>query len=449
MSTEKLFTDFKSVSLEQWLEKLKAELKGNLSALISVPERDIELPAELHLVQSPTESAARNLRRKTTDWKIAAEFDTVPSNNERILSALEGGVNALSLSFTNQKDFDKASKGVQFEYISAGLKFSDFTSARNFNNPGNIKMIFDPVSLNAASGKWIHDSGHLVELFTSRPNEVCLFVSGQIYGSAGSTSTTELACSLSHLNEYIHLLHSAEEDLQKVFGKIVISMSCSDNYFLGIAKFRAMRELVNLLFSAYDIQTDEPFEIVGRTNELFYCKNDRYNNLLRQTAQCMSAVLGGCDELIVVPFDQSDEVVRMARNIQLILKEESYFDKVSDAGGGAYAIEHLTDQLIQNAWKQFLEIEKSGGLIQAVQGNQVQQKIVVERSELIAELLKNEKTLIGVNKFRNPMEKWQDVEISETISGKEFEPLETANLEQLTGKILTAKYAREAQSAQR
>ena len=91
-------------------------------------------------------------------------------------------------------------------------------------------------------------------------------------------------------------------------------------------------------------------------------------NMLRTQTEAMSAILGGTDSLTVEPFDivfrQPDEFSeRIARNQQLILKEESYFDKVADPSAGSYYIEKLTQLIAENAWKLFVETEEQGGFL--------------------------------------------------------------------------------------
>jgi methylmalonyl-CoA mutase len=112
------------------------------------------------------------------------------------------------------------------------------------------------------------------------------------------------------------------------------------------------------------------------TSELNKTVDDPFTNMLRTQTEAMSAIIGGTDSLTVQPYDISfrkpDEFSeRIARNQQLILKKESYFDKVVDPAAGSYYIENLTNMIAENAWKLFLEIEDQGGFLCALRSGYV------------------------------------------------------------------------------
>ena len=435
----KLFGSFKAVTAEVWNQRLNKDLKDNAAALLSYPEPGIELPANLHGVQFPDSTVSRNLQ-KTTAWKICAEFETTAGNNRKILKALNGGVDCLSLQFTNQKEFEAGTKGVMFQHIDASLSFTDSKSAEKFPVHKNIRLRFDPISSMLENGEFreIHEFS---SFFKSGKNQAVVHVDGDIYGNAGASSVQELGFSIAHLNEYLQQVHSDGIEIPKIIDRIEITLSCGSNYLVNIAKFRALRELVDLVLQGHGVvSTEKRIGVTATTGTLFITKNDRYNNLLRLTGQCMSAILGGCDEVIVAPYDKTDELsCRMANNIQLILREESYFDKVIDPAGGAYIIEHLTDQLIQKAWAEFLEIEKSGGLISAMKAGSLQKKISDNLDNTITKLNSGESTFIAVNKFRNPVEKWITTDDPKSNPGKDFEKLVPIRLENLLSEVVTNK----------
>ncbi|MZP65999.1 MAG: methylmalonyl-CoA mutase small subunit, partial [Bacteroidales bacterium] len=107
---------------------------------------------------------------------------------------------------------------------------------------------------------------------------------------------------------------------------------------------------------------------------------DPYINMLRTQTEAMSAIIGGTDSLTVNPFDittgQPDEFSeRMARNQQLILKEESWFGRVLDPAAGSYYIEELTSLIAEDSWKLFLEMEDKGGFLEALNSGFVKSKM--------------------------------------------------------------------------
>jgi methylmalonyl-CoA mutase len=131
---------------------------------------------------------------------------------------------------------------------------------------------------------------------------------------------------------------------------------------------------------------------------------DPYTNLLRQTTEVMSAAMGGASQVLCFPYDtasskgSSEFSQRMATNISLILKEESYLNQVLDAVGGSYAIEQLTEMLADKAWTLFQEIEKQGGL----KSSDLMRKIEQTAQKRVELYKSKQKTLIGINKFPNP-----------------------------------------------
>lgn len=148
----------------------------------------------------------------------------------------------------------------------------------------------------------------------------------------------------------------------------------------------------------------------SRWNQTGY---DAYNNILRATTEAMSASVGGADSITVIPFDKpfetnSEFAERIARNIQLVLKEEAHFDHVVDPSGGAYYIEALTQSLAENAWKLFQEVERFGGYIKSFKQGRVQEKIRQAADQRLMNLAVGKEVLVGVNLYPNPHEKIED-----------------------------------------
>ena len=164
--------------------------------------------------------------------------------------------------------------------------------------------------------------------------------------------------------------------------KIRFSFGVGSGYFPEIAKLRAARLLWSTVMNAFHPGNSEGFmmDIHSVTRKWNKTINDPYVNMLRTQTEAMSAILGGTDSLTVEPFDiafrKPDEFSeRIARNQQLILKEESYFDKVADPSAGSYYIENLTQLIAENAWKLFVETEEQGGFLSALKSGFIQAKL--------------------------------------------------------------------------
>jgi len=132
-------------------------------------------------------------------------------------------------------------------------------------------------------------------------------------------------------------------------------------------------------------------------------------NMLRSTTESMSAVMGGCDSLTISPFDKAFRETtkfseRIARNTHIILKEEAWFDKVLDPAAGSYFIESLTDSVIEESWKVFLEIEELGGYLVAFKAGEVQKRIKASASLRDQNIAARKEVLLGSNQFPNPLD---------------------------------------------
>jgi methylmalonyl-CoA mutase len=131
--------------------------------------------------------------------------------------------------------------------------------------------------------------------------------------------------------------------------------------------------------------------------------------MLRLTTEAMAAVLGGCDSLLVKPYDSwfrepGSLSERFSRNIQHILKNESYFDKVVDPAGGSYYIEALTDSLLEHAWKLFIKTDAAGGFIKAFTSGMIWQDIQDMQTRRRQMVASRREILLGTNQYPDFME---------------------------------------------
>ncbi len=162
-------------------------------------------------------------------------------------------------------------------------------------------------------------------------------------------------------------------------------------------------------FACKQYQLEIPIYIHGQPTSINKSHLDSYTNLLRSTTETMSASIGGCNSITVLPFDNSfanatNFSLRMARNQQLILKEESYLNKVADMSAGSYYIESLTETISNEAWEAFKFIETKGGFLEALKNNVIQDIIIKDASLLQKQFEDGTLVLVGVNKFKNANE---------------------------------------------
>jgi methylmalonyl-CoA mutase len=207
-------------------------------------------------------------------------------------------------------------------------------------------------------------------------------INGLNFRNAGSGPVQELALSISMAVEYLDLLTGRGIDPGTAAKAIRFSFGTGTSYFMEIAKLRAARLLWAVVCERYGITgtTAARMEIHSETIISQVPGDDPYKNMLRTQTEAMSAVIGGTDSLTVSPFDNSVSLSdgfaeRIARNQQLILREEAYFDKVTDPSAGSFYIENLTSLVAEKAWEHFLEIENTGGFLSALSSGQINARL--------------------------------------------------------------------------
>lgn len=423
---ENLFTEFNKVGIDEWIEKIHTDLKGKPTELLTAqPEFDLNFKSYYHRDEaSKGNYPTFRTSNQWTNRKVYSE-----ATNKLILSDLNEGIDHLGLKVKSQEEFDALTKDVQFEYIQADVTFSDPLVARSFIAPSNVRLIFDPIALNLTSGNNEHSLEDYLSFYKEQRQNDTLFVSGSIYGNAGASSSQELALIANHLNEYMQLLHDNDVSLDEINSKLAIELSVTEDYFANVAKFKLVGYITALVFRAYDPDYQlKPFKVYGKTSRRFLAINDHNNNLLRQTTMAMSALIGGCDAITVDTlstgdWDKDQIMERMAKNIPLVLQEESYLNKVTDPAEGSYYVEHLCAQLINKSWELFKEVENAGGLLTAVQSGLVQSKIDLNKTALISAINEGKKTFLGVNKYPSTLEEWKDTGNANEPENGEFRAL--------------------------
>lgn len=429
MNINEIFKDFNSVSNEEWMSKIETDLKGKpLTVLASKPEPDLDIVAYHHgdsKLNRPENGLGRNLFKTSNNWHIRQEFN----DNGKLLNALSEGVDSIGLTINSETKLVELTKDVQFQYISSDFTFNEETIALTTDIPQNTVVNFDVIGLNLKSGTWNARLENFLAVYKKHTAHKTVWVSGSHYGTAGASTIQELAFTISHLNEYIQFLKDQGESLLAINQKLVLELSVNENYFVNIAKFRVIKDLIQLVFRGYDAAYNIVHPtIYAKTNLRHLAQNDKDNNPLRETTQAMSAIIGGCDVLTITygqhgSPNEVERFERIAKNIQLVLKEEAYLDKVVDPSGGSYALEAISEQLLTKSWALFQEIEKNGGLIASIHDNTVQDKIEANQKQLVSDLVDNSRTFLGVNKHPNATELWTTVSPENAESTSSFRPL--------------------------
>jgi methylmalonyl-CoA mutase len=267
-------------------------------------------------------------------------------------------------------------------------------------------------------------------------------VTADVYGfhNQNCLAYYEVALAMCILLEYIHCFGG--EKIQLPASAFVIRTGVSSDYFIQMAKLRAMRRLWRVL--AKELGAGNELHIIAGTSLCNKSVSDSYNNLLRSSIEAMAAVAGGCDELMVNPLDvflpgKTELADRMAINQQLILKDEVYMDKMADISCGSYFIETITDHIAEKALEAVKQIEKAGGFFKALENGDIRAEIARQSKERASLVNSGEQVAVGVNKFRNEKEQTKfDPKILETLKDQKIEnPFITYEME----KLNTTKHA--------
>ena len=250
-------------------------------------------------------------------------------------------------------------------------------------------------------------------------------VSGEIFHNSGSTFVQDLAFTLAAGHEYVVKLMEQGLSVDQVAPALRFSMAISSNYFMEIAKFRAARLLWANIMAPYNPSRGcaSKMKVHAVTSKWNMTVYDPYVNMLRGTTEAMSAAVSGVHSIEVLPFDTpyekpTDFSARIARNVQLLLKEESHFNQVCDAAGGSYYIENLTNSIAEQAWNLFRQVEEKGGYIAAFEAGFIQDQVEASAAKKNSNIATRRETLLGTNQFPNFNEVADEAITEDVVTGK-------------------------------
>jgi methylmalonyl-CoA mutase len=235
-------------------------------------------------------------------------------------------------------------------------------------------------------------------------------ISGMNYNNAGANAVQELAFVFSTAVEYLEEMLNRGLAIEEVVKRMKFTFGISSFYFMEIAKLRAAKILWNQILKLYNVpEESRKIYIHGKTTQYNQTLIDPYVNMLRTTTEAFSAVVGGIDALTTNPFDDVFDIPdnfsrRIARNTQIILKEESHLDQVIDPAAGSFFVEHLTAQLAESSWKLIQQIDEMGGMLKVIESGFVQDEVEKIAEERKKDYAKRKSVLVGTNIYANPKE---------------------------------------------
>lgn len=467
--SEKLFTEFPPVPTEKWEEVITADLKGadyERKLVWKTGEgfnvrpyyRAENLEGIKFLGSQAGEFPYVRGTHAHNRWRVHQTVSVVcpKEANAEALKILNAGVDSLGFCIASADfsaaDLDMLLKDIcipAVEITFCGEKMANVAELvlAKVEKEGiakedvRIAFCIDPLVKGLSSkGDFCSPNGEkciarIVELIhkTKEYKHVRIVtVAGQTFGNSGSTIVEELAFTLSAGHDYLVRLTDAGLDVDAAARKLRFSFSVSSNYFMEIAKFRAARMLWANIVKGYGPAKNCACKMhihaeTSRWNQTVY---DPYVNMLRGTTEAMSATIAGVHSLEVTPFDTSFEnptefSKRIARNVELLLKNESHFDQVVDPAGGSYYVENLTQSIAAEAWKLFLEIEQKGGYTEAYKAGLIVERIKASAAAKDKNIATRRQTLLGANQYPNFTE----------VAGKEI-TAESVTRKQAEGNVL-------------
>ena len=445
-SNQKLFEEFPPTTTEEWLEVVTKDLKGadfdkrlvwktsegfNLQPFYR--EEDLQnldyldtLPGEFPFVRGS---------KTTNEWLVRQDIyvNSIADANKKAVDITTKGINSIGFTFSDDELITKENIISLIKDLPAEVELNFSAPTHNCNLQtalvdafaelkisSNVKgsINFDPLGQFTVKKEMcgsvdtiMTNIGKLAGKASGLSNFRTVSVNAKHFNNAGATAVQELAFGLAIGNEYLLKLIDGGLSTDEAPKKIKFNFGVGGSYFIEIAKLRAARYLWSKIVDVYNPTNSSStiMKIHCETTELNKTIYDPYVNMLRTQTEAMSATLGGADSLTVLPFDSiyadsSNFSERIARNQQLLLKEESYFDKIADPSAGSYYIENITDSIINEAWKLFLEIENKGGYLAAAKAGFIQ-KLVKESAEAKAKnIAQRRSSLLGTNQFPNVSE---------------------------------------------
>ena len=444
---EKLFDQFPGISYDEWRAKVETDLKGadfnkklvwrtnegfNVQPIyraedIAGLKTTDSLPGEYPFVRGT---------RTDNEWLTRQEIiaDDPKEANKIALEVLGKGVNSLGFKVKEADDATVAAlldgidlAAVEINFNCCACKAIDLAAAlvKYLKNNNAEKTFHGSIDFNplrpalrhgaAVSEEIAAKAKTLIETVSEVPALRVLAVDSVTLCDGGAYIFQELGYALAWGAQWMTALTDAGLSADEVASRIKFNMGISSNYFMELAKFRAARMLWAQIVEQYKPASVEAAKMhvhasTSKFNQTIY---DAHVNLLRSQTEAISAALAGVDSITVVPFDTPYKTPdafseRIARNQQLLLKEESHLDKVVDPAGGSYYIETLTVSIAGEAWKLFLEVIEKGGFFAAVAAGDIQKAVNESCTKRHTDVARRKEILLGTNQYPNINEKAAD-----------------------------------------
>lgn len=420
------FAEFPKTDKPAWRSRLEKELTGRYYEDVrrqiagSVTMEPYYVAEDL--AEHPLYREIQQVQKQTPGWLTVpvVTFDTPTDTNQSIRRQLERGADAVWIdcgdALLAHLDLVKTLHTIRLTDTPVFLDtpesapdiIKELTQGSSYYLKGGL--VHDPLAAWMRTGQDYRAAFDAIAegmTLTKTMREFRSYkVESHVFHEAGADAVQELAYTLAAFVTYMDELTERDVSPLLAANRFVFSISVGTDYLAEIAKLRALRYLYQKITRAYGLPDElcHPF-VQAQSSRLYQSAHSPHTNIVRHTAEAMSAVMGGCDALSTLPYDaefsesESEFSERVARNISLVLKNESYLDKVADPAAGSYYIEMLTLKLAEAAWDLFLAIEQEGGLPKAFEHSIIQNSLGHSWNAKIA-AYQNGEIMVGVNKYR-------------------------------------------------
>jgi methylmalonyl-CoA mutase len=437
MATDKLLQEFPPVSTESWEEAIRKDLKGTdyakkliwqtgegLAVKPYYRAEDIvglDLPAA-----APGDFPYLRGDRPSGDWRIREEIDAADPEqaNHAAHHAVIAG--AEEIAFRNVAVKNASDLGLllaNLDEIPVHFQSADEPLLRLLIERLKARPRLAPVSTGFNPRT---NLDFAAKAAGAAPSALIPFtLHGDELEAAGATAVEEVGFTLAAAIDFLSEMQARNADMNRAAACIAFDFSIGANFFFQIAKFRAFRLLWSRVVESFGGSHESArARIHARTSRWNKTVYDPHVNILRGTTEAISAILGGADSLTVAPFDEcykepDDASRRLARNTQILLKQEALLSRVADPGGGSYAIEVITDFLAREGWKTIQHIEAAGGYRKAQADGIVTRALVQSMAAREKEVISRRRVFTGTNQYANRSEKALDrIDVSRSSSGR-------------------------------
>jgi methylmalonyl-CoA mutase len=430
---------FPSCTTLEWKAKAEQSLKGKTVETLQTTTYENIILKPLYTEQDerlvPDYPGGSDFRRGiyplgylTNDWVVAQQlsYETMEELQQKLNQSFDKGQTAISFNVSNNllitetnlaKVLAESYRKYPFSINAKGRQISFLAELeRIVEQDGDFDKVngyigADPVAVFAVEGciseefmnDWVKNIVRSIEKF---PNLRTILIDTTPYHRGGASADQELGIAMAEGLFYLENIQDAGLELDEIFEKMIFQFSIGGNFFMEIAKLRAARILWNRISNVYGAADDKSkMHIAAETSSFTKTINDPHVNLLRAGNEAFAAVVGGIQYLHVSPFDELTGATsvseRIARNIQLLLKEEAHLKKVIDPAGGSWYVEELTNNLAEKAWAFFQAIEANGGILEVLKSSWLQQEIAKVYQKKNHDVQTRKKSMVGTNVYAN------------------------------------------------